>query len=357
MADNTSDPSRIEHDLEQTRSRLGGNLNELQNRLSPGQVLDDAVTYFRGNEGADFGRSLLESVRGNPLPAALTGIGLAWLMASGPRARAAAQASASTDTNRVRLYDESQVSDQGDYGAMALGMRTAGESVTREPDEAEYAYMARVDDARGQTVGLKREAQETSASFGQRIRDVLASAQQSAANAAQGLSHQVGSAANSISSAAQGATRSVGDVAQRGGQAAGQAGGNMLATVSDSPVLLGALGLAAGALLGAFLPQSDQEEKALGHVAGQARDTARGLAQQAMDSGGHVAQTVLNAGRDSAQAHGLTNVDSAGSLLNAALSGDLAENAKQVAQDVLRVSEESVRGEIGGQSQGKKQAP
>ena len=354
MADNISDPSRIEHDLEQTRSRLGGHLNELQNRLSPGQVLDDAVTYFRGNEGADFGRNLLESVRSNPLPAALTGIGLAWLMASGPRARAAAQASA--DTNRVRLYNESQASGQGGYGAMALGMRTAEESVTRDPDEAEHVYMARVDDARGQKVGLKREAQETSASFGQRIRDVLASAQQSAAGAAQGLSHQVGSAASSIGSAAQGATRSVGDIAQRGGQAAGQAGGNMLATVSDSPVLLGALGLAAGALLGAFLPQSDQEEKALGRVAGQARDTGRGLAQQAMDSGGHVAQTVLNAGRDSAQAHGLTSVDSAGSLLNAALSGDLAGNAKQVAQDVLRVSEESVRGEIGGQSQDKKQA-
>lgn len=356
MADNTSDPSRIEHDLEQTRSRLGGHLNELQNRLSPGQVLDDAVAYFRGNEGADFGRSLLESVRGNPLPAALTGIGLAWLMASGPRARAAAQASASAGTNRMRLYDESQDPGQGGYGAMALGMRTAEESVIREPDEAEHVYMARVDDARGQTVGLKREAQETSTSFGQRIRDVLASAQQSAAGAAQGLGHQVGSAASSIGSAAQGATRSVGDIAQRGGHAAGQVGNNMLATVSDSPVLLGALGLAAGALLGAFLPQSDQEEKALGRVAGQARDTARGLAQQAMDSGGQVAQTVLDAGRDSAKAHGLTSVDSAGSLLDAALSGDLAGNAKQVAQDVLRVSEESVRSEIGGQSQDNKPA-
>ena len=85
MSDNTSDPGRIERDLDATRSRLGSHLSELQDRLSPGQVLDDAMKYFRGSEGADFGRNLLDSVRANPLPAALTGIGLAWLMASGPR--------------------------------------------------------------------------------------------------------------------------------------------------------------------------------------------------------------------------------------------------------------------------------
>ena len=59
MSDNTTDPGRIEHDLDQTRSRLGSHLSALQARLTPGQVLDDLVRYFRGREGADFGRSLL----------------------------------------------------------------------------------------------------------------------------------------------------------------------------------------------------------------------------------------------------------------------------------------------------------
>lgn len=362
MADNTSNPGRIEQDLDRTRARLGDHLTELQSRLSPGQVLDDAMTYFRGNEGADFGRNLLESVRSNPLPAALTGIGLAWLMASGPRARAAAQSSASMGSGRVRLYSGSQASGQSGYSTLADSVRTAEAGVSRDPGEAEHTYTARLDDARGKAAGLKREAQETAASFSQRIRDALANAQQSALGAVHGVGQQVSGVAGSIGNAAQGATQSAGSLAQRtgsafgqGGQAVGQAGGNLLATISDSPVLLGALGLAAGALLGAFLPQSDQEEQALGGIAGQARDTARGLAQQAMDGGGQVAQTVLHAGRDSAKAHGLAGGDSAGSLLDAALSGDLASNAKQVAQDVLRASDESVRSQIGGKGQDGKQ--
>lgn len=81
----TSNPAHIERDLDETRSRLGNHLNELQDRLSPGQVLDDLMGYFRGSEGAAFGQNLVANIRANPMPAAITGIGLAWLMASNPR--------------------------------------------------------------------------------------------------------------------------------------------------------------------------------------------------------------------------------------------------------------------------------
>ena len=68
MAEPTTDTGRFERDLDQTRARLGSHLTELQDRLSPGQVLDDLMGYFRGSEGAAFGRSLLDNVRGNPMP-------------------------------------------------------------------------------------------------------------------------------------------------------------------------------------------------------------------------------------------------------------------------------------------------
>jgi hypothetical protein len=63
--------------------------------------------------------------------------------------------------------------------------------------------------------------------------------------------------------------------------------------VDESPVLLGALGLAAGALLGALLPQTDQKEAALGGIASQARDAATNLAQGAMESGKQVGRPPL----------------------------------------------------------------
>src|SRR3954451_15711571 len=102
MSDATSEPDRIERDLEHTRARMDNHLNALQDRLSPGQILDDMMAYFRGSEGADFTRNLTDNVRSNPLPAALTGIGLTWLMASNGTAHHDAGSS-----GRVRVYPAS----------------------------------------------------------------------------------------------------------------------------------------------------------------------------------------------------------------------------------------------------------
>jgi len=59
-----------------------------------------------------------------------------------------------------------------------------------------------------------------------------------------------------------------------------------------------------------------------------------------------VAQAVADKGRASADAHGLAGGKSAGELLDSALSGDLAGNAKTVVHDVLQTGEEAVRKEI-----------
>ena len=365
MSQPLSETGRIEQDLDQTRSRLDGHLSELQSRLSPGQVLDDLMRYFRGKEGADFGRSLLESVRANPLPTAVSGIGLAWLMASSPRGGSAGGPSASGATGRVRVYPGSPDLGLQGYPTMVTRVREAEQRTAHEPGEAEHAYADRLDAARGQAIGLARGAQETAASYGQRIREALDMAQETASRGAHDLRDGIGSAASSVSSTAQGAVHSLGDASQRAGssmvqggqaagQAVGQAGGNLAAAVSASPVLLGALGLAVGALLGALLPQSEQEEAALGGVATQAREAARLLAQQAADRGGHVAQAVIDKGRDSAQSHGLTDGKSPGDLLDAAMSGSLAKDAKQVAEDVLHAGDDAVRKEALGEGQ---QAP
>ncbi len=341
MSQQTSDPSRIERDLDRTRSRLGSHLSELQDRLSPGQVVDDLMGYFRGSEGAAFSQNLLASVRANPLPAALTGIGLAWLMASNPRGGAMASSV--------------------DHGASIDRVRVAEQGVVRYSGETEEVYAVRLDEARGEAMGVSRHSQETSSSYSQRIRDALSAAQQAVAQGAAGIQQQVGGAIGaaggaigSVAATMQGAARSVGStgvglaqqtggVLLQRGQAVGQMSGNLMTTLSESPVLLGALGLAAGALLGALLPHSDQEEAALGGLAGQARDTVRNLANQAMEQGGTVMQTILDKGSESVKAHGLDGGKSVGGLLDAAISGELAGDARQVVGDVLGAGDEAVR--------------
>ena len=348
MSSTTNDPGRIERELDQTRARLDGHLSELQ-QLSPGQLLDDVMRYFRGPEGAEFGRNLVQSVRGNPLPAAITGIGLTWLMASNPRPGAVPGQAAAAGTHSFNA---------GGYSAMTARIQSAEQGVVRRHDEAEHDYGVRLDDARGQALGLSRHQEDTSDSFSQRIAHALGAARQAVAGQAGVLRDGASSAAGSLGSLAsglgQGIGQGVGDAAQRvggavtqGSHAAGQAGGSLVSALTESPVLLGALGLAAGALLGALVPQSEREEAALGQIAGQARDSARSLAQTAVDGGAHVAQAVLDKGRDSAQAHGLAGGASPGQMVDDALSGNLSGQAKQVAEELLDAGENAIRKELG----------
>jgi hypothetical protein len=334
MSDATSEPDRIERDLEHTRARMDSHLNALQDRLSPGQILDDLMNYFRGSEGADFARNLMDSVRGNPLPAALTGIGLTWLMASNTRPQTLAGGN-----RRVRVYRTSDGRDWSSREELDRYYADIDRSVTRQTGESDEIYQGRLDEARGKTLGIMRQAGDTAESFRQRVQDAWYAARNSIAEGAHQLRDRAGDTADQVAGYAQSARERVAG----GGQKAQQMGGSMVAAVTDNPVLLGSLGLAAGALLGILIPQSEKEEAALGGVAADARNTARDAAQQAVDRGGDIARTAMDAARDSAREHGLTSDRTIGEVARDAMSGDLAANAKQVAQDALKAGHEGVQ--------------
>jgi Protein of unknown function (DUF3618) len=75
-----SDVERIERDLSGTRARLDATVDALRRRLAPGEMADRAIAYARGSGGGAFGRNLAGTVRGRPVPVALLGAGIAWLM-------------------------------------------------------------------------------------------------------------------------------------------------------------------------------------------------------------------------------------------------------------------------------------
>ena len=77
----------IERDLSRTRARLGATIDTLRQKLAPGGMADRVVSHAKGTGGAEFGRNLVSTVRGNPVPVALLGVGLAWLMLADWRGR------------------------------------------------------------------------------------------------------------------------------------------------------------------------------------------------------------------------------------------------------------------------------
>ncbi len=63
-----------EREAEHTRRRLAQNLDELSDRLTPGQVFDEMLTYSRAGSGTVF-RAFSNAMRENPLPSLLIGAG------------------------------------------------------------------------------------------------------------------------------------------------------------------------------------------------------------------------------------------------------------------------------------------
>src|SRR4051812_21090226 len=69
---------QLEHETEQTRARLAETLEELKT-MTPGRVLDEVLDYAKEG-GGDLLRGLGRQVSDNPIPAALIGAGLMWMM-------------------------------------------------------------------------------------------------------------------------------------------------------------------------------------------------------------------------------------------------------------------------------------
>jgi Protein of unknown function (DUF3618) len=68
-----------QHEAAEARRRLAGLLDELDDRLTPGQVLDEGLAYAKG-AGGTLVRALANAARANPVSALMIGAGLILLL-------------------------------------------------------------------------------------------------------------------------------------------------------------------------------------------------------------------------------------------------------------------------------------
>jgi ElaB/YqjD/DUF883 family membrane-anchored ribosome-binding protein len=315
-----AETDHIERDLARTRARMDRRLDELGDHLTPKQMFNDAFAYFSGGDGADFTLDVIGKVKANPLPVVLTGIGIAWLMASSNRP-------ASRISTTVRQPD------------IAARLRDAEAGIVQGSDEHGDDHASRLDEARGKVLGVTRGASDTASDYAKRIKQAVASVTQSAREIQHDLSAHASTAAGSMSGRAQ-----------RSGQAITQGMGNMaqstrdtLASVTANPFALGAIAAVVGLVAGALIPATEQEERALGETATRLRTAGRDLAQDVVDRGGQVASEALGAVKDSAQAHGLTTDKPIGDVAADLKSGALVDAVKDVASETLEAGKASAQ--------------
>lgn len=238
------EPRAIERDIDATRADMRATLEALERRFSMDRLIDMTVGRIR-DRGGEFATNLTDAATQNPMPVLLTSIGLAWMMLGSGR----------RDT---RSYDESY---EGHENRESMLSRAGGR--VRGAAETMRGAAESMRGAAGSTRDTLQHAADSS-------RDALRSASQTSRETFEHTAESLRSGAASLRS---GASRAAAATRER----VDHARAGMDRMLEEQPLMLGVFGLAAGAIIGALLPTTEQENRLLGEV----RDKAvKGVARE-----------------------------------------------------------------------------
>lgn len=161
--------AEIQREIELQRSRVENTIDQIQERLSPGQLVDELLSYTKTG-GAEFAANLGRSAASNPLPVALVGVGLAWLIAGPAKTPSLSGMFSRGDESRDRSRAARRYSAYASYDDPALDDRLDEFDDTLADafdDELEYSY-APIEGA-----SLRRSAAGTDEATGSRYAEFV----------------------------------------------------------------------------------------------------------------------------------------------------------------------------------------
>jgi hypothetical protein len=74
-------PAELESEINQIRADMDSTLDAIERRFSPGEIVDRVLHDMKGGP-TEFATNLGRAIRDNPVPSALVGIGVGWLLLS-----------------------------------------------------------------------------------------------------------------------------------------------------------------------------------------------------------------------------------------------------------------------------------
>ncbi|MDO3434597.1 DUF3618 domain-containing protein [Rhizobium sp. CBN3] len=290
--------AELQREIDQDRRRIGDRIDAIQERMSPGQLIDEVIAYAKGSGGAEYVSNLGRALKENPLPVALMGVSLAWLMAKGsPSPGDTAIWSKDPEyplypaTGRVRRIGPPAMENGARYSHFADESGKRLKALTDETggraghfmDEAGKTYRGFADASGKQ---INQIADETGA-----ILDAAtgwaAEKWEQAKSAASDLGARASDAANSLSSRSSSAATSLQEQTSKLNEA-------ILTHFRDQPLVGGALAFAVGAAIGAALPHTDAEDELVGEAADSTRDSLSHQAEDLVAQGKEVASEVYH---------------------------------------------------------------
>jgi len=292
MTEHAKSADQIEIEIDRTRAEMDETLSALRQKFSLAHLFDDMFGRVRDG-GGEFAAGVGRTVRDNPVPVVLIGVGLGWLALSSTR---------STEHE----WDERD---------------PRSDSATAHTDTAIGRVGDRVGSAGGSTI---QSAQEGASDLGQRVKDKAA-----------GVARELGSKAQEVGARAKALAEAPTAVGSRLVRRAGAFG-------QEHPLVIGALGFALGAAIAATLPMTRRENETLGESSDVAKKAARDAVREGARHAKGVATAAYEAAVDEAKDRDLTSETAKREAGRAAEAGaQVAKAGAQAAVSKIRSSTET----------------
>jgi hypothetical protein len=255
---------RLVSEIEETRSEMGATINQIGHRLQPQTIADEAREKIReatvgkmermvddaGRTASRTSTTLMDTVRQNPVPAAMAAMGIGWLAMRMRGSSGNGVQSRYVQSGRYDVYGGGYGSSYGgSYGGGSYGGNDQSYGGHGGDGGTDPARMMR--DAANQATGTAKEVADQAARRAQ----------------------QVGS---DVQQVAQSAVTTAQDTVQ-------QAQWQFDRSLSQNPLAMGALALGVGAAVGLALPETRKERDLYAQPAQQLMSKATDAASQALD--------------------------------------------------------------------------
>ena len=224
----TKSSAEIEREVEDARGRIDQTVEALKDKMQPKELIDEATRVMSGASNKVL-TTAVEQLRENPIPIALIGLGVAWL--------AIAQTRRGTP--------------RGLTGDMANG-------------EGYYPTYEGYDEDEGVRAKVKAKADAAKAKLAQTAETAKARLSAASQVAGEGVTGAKARAAE-LTAAAR----------AKAGEYGGYAKQRFDDTLAAEPLVIGALGVAVGAAIGAALPSTPVERRYFGPARTKAADAAK----------------------------------------------------------------------------------
>lgn len=393
----TSD--QIKSDINQTRHEMDRTIDQLSERLRPRQLIDEFFSMLQrsgpnaGESAKEIGRTMSRQIRENPVPLALIGAGVAWMMFNrGDGSRKRSEHISSDDyssgldleyqPDEQLYYQTDMPTDQPYYhyetGAAERGQPSGAPRHRESRGQSQSAVeraQERARNAAEQTRSAAERAQARASQAGgaasQKATQARAAMQQAASSTAETLRQGASRTSSALSQAAQTTRQRASEIGETARDRAAQLGEEARHGLETGrrafnnareqhPLALAGGFLALGLLVGLSAPRTRRETEMIGPTAQRVKQKAQEAGRDLAHRGAEVASATASAVRQEAVELKEDVQHAASDTLNAAMDAanregvspyDLREKAGHVAEqtgDAMRKSAKE-EGLTGGQ--------